>query len=63
MKSLEIPRPIKDVDVPGVGKIYIEFSNTEDCQKAQNALAGRKFSNRVVVTSFFDLDKYHQRDF
>ncbi|CAG5118058.1 unnamed protein product [Candidula unifasciata] len=61
--SLEIPRPIKGVEVPGVGKIFVEFNSIIECQKAQAALTGRKFSNRVVVTSYFDPDRYHRREF
>ncbi|UJR22478.1 hypothetical protein I4U23_025532 [Adineta vaga] len=63
VKSLEIPRPIEGVDVPGVGKIFVEFTSISECQKAQQALTGRKFSNRVVVTSYFDPDRYHRREF
>jgi len=63
VRSLEIPRPIKGVDVPGCGKIFIEFSAIADSQKAQQNLTGRKFSNRVVVTSYYDPDKYHRREF
>ncbi len=32
----------------------MEFTSHEGCQRAHAALAGRKFANRVVVTSFFD---------
>lgn len=63
LKSLEIPRPIKGVEVPGCGKIFLEFNSIIDSQKAQQALSGRKFSNRVVVTSYYDPDKYHRREF
>ncbi|XP_076309478.1 splicing factor U2AF 50 kDa subunit-like isoform X1 [Tachypleus tridentatus] len=63
VKSLEIPRPIEGVDVPGCGKVFIEFNSVIDCQKAQQNLTGRKFANRVVVTSYFDPDKYHRREF
>ena len=125
VRSLEIPRPIQGVEIPGVGKvlrkrkgpcpinyiikliscsltgnqqvwfsgnchdftswipnflsiyhfiifyyfilslfqIFVEFEATDQCQKAQTALAGRKFANRVVVTSFFDPEKYKQRNF
>lgn len=63
VRSLEIPRPVPGVEVPGCGKVFIEFSASGECQKAQHALTGRKFSNRVVVTSYFDPDKYHRRDF
>lgn len=61
--SLEIPRPIRGVEVPGLGKIYVEFCNIMECQRAQAALTGRKFSNRVVVTSYYDPDRYHRREF
>lgn len=63
VKSIEIPRGIKGVEVPGVGKIFVEFNSVIDCRKAQQALTGRKFANRVVVTSFFEPDKYHRREF
>jgi len=63
VKSLEIPRPIQGIDVPGVGKIFVEFTSISECQKAQQALTGRKFANRVVVTSYYDPDRYHRREF
>lgn len=63
VRSIEIPRPIEGVEVPGCGKVYVEFNSIVDCQKAQQALTGRKFSDRVVVTSYFDPDKYHRREF
>jgi splicing factor U2AF subunit len=69
VKSLEIPRPVKSEtgEAPevgsGVGKVFVEFDNVMDCQKAMSTLTGRKFQNRTVVTSFIDIDKYHQRDF
>ncbi|XP_037932888.1 splicing factor U2AF 50 kDa subunit-like [Teleopsis dalmanni] len=63
VRSIEIPRPIRGVDVPGCGKVFVEFNSILDCQKAQQALTGRRFSNRVVVTSYFEPDKYHRREF
>ena len=44
-------------------QIFVEFAATDQCQRAQTALAGRKFANRVVVTSFFDPLKYQRKDF
>ena len=44
-------------------QIFVEFSAPEQCRQAHSALAGRKFANRVVVTSFFDLVKYHNKEF
>ena len=63
VRSVEIPRPVPGVEVPGCGKVFIEYSSVAECQKAQHALTGRKFSNRVVVTSYFEPDKYHRREF
>ena len=76
VKSIEIPRPIEGVDVPGVGKVgvspvrtqtrpqvFVEFVTTADAQKAQHAITGRKFANRVVLTAYFPPDLYHRRQF
>lgn len=63
VKSIEIPRPVPGVEVPGVGKVYVEFGGLPDCQRAHQSLTGRKFANRVVVTSYFDPDLYHRRQF
>lgn len=63
VRSMEIPRPIEGVEVPGLGKVFIEYTNSVECQRAQQSLAGRKFSNRVVITAYFDLDRYHRREF
>merc|ERR1719510_449813 len=63
VKSIEIPRPVPGVEVPGCGKVFVEFYQTSDCQKAQHALTGLKFSGRIVVTSYFEPDRYHRREF
>lgn len=63
VRSLEVPRPIEGVTVPGVGKVYVEFASSTDCAKAQQSLSGRKFANRVVITSYYDPEKYHRREF
>merc|ERR1712127_311118 len=63
VRSIEIPRPVPGVDVPGCGKVYIEFGTTRECEAAQRSLTGRKFANRVVVTSYYRPERYHRRDF
>ncbi|KAL6477119.1 hypothetical protein MHYP_G00156180 [Metynnis hypsauchen] len=63
VRSIEIPRPIDGVEVPGCGKIFVEYGSTADCQKAMQALTGRKFANRVVVTKYYDPDMYHRHEF
>jgi splicing factor U2AF subunit len=52
--ELKIPRPGGGSrQLPGVGKIYVRFDNSESATKALRALAGRKFQDRTVVTSYF----------
>ena len=64
VKSIEIPRPLPGVEVPGCGKVFIEFSTSfPDCLDAQLGLTGRRFDNRVVITSFYNLEKYQRREF
>jgi hypothetical protein len=38
----------------GVGKIFIKYEDAESAKKALQALAGRKFADRTVVTTYFD---------
>lgn len=44
-------------------QIFVEFMTLFDSQKAMQALTGRKFANRMVVTKYCDPDAYHRRDF
>ncbi|XP_047184218.1 splicing factor U2AF 65 kDa subunit-like isoform X2 [Scophthalmus maximus] len=63
VRSIEIPRPVDGVEVPGCGKIFVEYVSAADCQKAMQSLTGRKFANRVVVTKYYDPDMYHRHEF
>jgi hypothetical protein len=36
-----------------VGKIYIKYDTPESAKKALQSLAGRKFADRTVVTTYF----------
>jgi len=63
IRSLQIPRPSSDHQVPGVGKIFIEYATPNEAKTASEALAGRKFASRVVVTSYYDPDKYYRGEF
>ncbi|MEQ2188251.1 hypothetical protein GOODEAATRI_013128 [Goodea atripinnis] len=47
VRSIEIPRPVDGVEVPGCGKIFVEYVSPADCQKAMQALTGRKFQPDV----------------
>lgn len=52
--ALKIPRPSGGSrQSAGVGKIFVKFDSTEASKKALQALAGRKFADRTVVTTYF----------
>uniref|UniRef100_A0A2S2PJY5 U2 snRNP auxiliary factor large subunit n=2 Tax=Schizaphis graminum TaxID=13262 RepID=A0A2S2PJY5_SCHGA len=63
VRSLKIPRPIEGIDVPGCGKVFIEFNSFGDCEKTLQALSGRTFNNRTVLTSYMESEKYHRNEF
>ena len=44
-------------------QIFIEFATSGDAKQASDALAGRKFANRVVVTAYYDPDLYARQEF
>jgi splicing factor U2AF subunit len=51
--EIKVPRPSGTRTNPGVGKIYIKFETKDSAQKALQTLAGRKFADRTVITTFF----------
>lgn len=52
--EMKIPRPSGGSrQSNGVGKIFIKYESTDGARKALQALAGRKFQDRTVVTTFF----------
>lgn len=54
MLDLKVPRPTGGSrQSNGVGKIYVKFETAESADKALRAMAGRKFADRTVVTTFF----------
>ncbi|XP_017018799.1 splicing factor U2AF 50 kDa subunit [Drosophila kikkawai] len=59
VRSLKIPRPVGKSHSPqGCGKVYVQFECVADCEKALKALTGRKFSGRIVMTAYYDPEKY-----
>ena len=53
--SMKIPRPSGGGrQSAGIGKIFIKFEDKESAKKALQALAGRKFADRTVVTTYYD---------
>ncbi|KAI8953840.1 hypothetical protein F4801DRAFT_535800 [Xylaria longipes] len=57
--QMKVPRPIGGSrQSAGVGKIYVKFDSTESAKKALQALAGRKFADRTVVTTYFPEENF-----
>jgi hypothetical protein len=52
--DIKIPRPSGGSrQSAGVGKIFVKFDGPESARKALQSLAGRKFADRTVVTTYF----------
>lgn len=52
--EMKVPRPTGGSrQSPGVGKIYVKFERVEFATGALKALAGRKFADRTVVTTYY----------
>ncbi|KAH7170755.1 hypothetical protein EDB81DRAFT_776570 [Dactylonectria macrodidyma] len=57
--DLKIPRPTGGSrQSAGVGKIFVKFDLTESTTKALKSLAGRKFADRTVVTTYFPEENF-----
>jgi splicing factor U2AF 65 kDa subunit len=57
--ELKIPRPSGGSrQIAGVGKIFVKFDTAESAGKALRALAGRRFADRTVVTTFFSEENF-----
>jgi splicing factor U2AF subunit len=57
--ELKIPRPSGGSrQSAGVGKIFVKFDTPEAAGKALRALAGRKFADRTVVTTYFSEENF-----
>ena len=52
--EMKVPRPSGGSrQSNGVGKIYVKYDTPDSAKKALQALAGRKFADRTVVTTYF----------
>ncbi|XP_021902214.1 splicing factor U2af large subunit B-like isoform X2 [Carica papaya] len=62
--NVVIPRPNPNGEqMPGVGKVFLEYSDTSACANARNLLSGRKFGGNVVIAVYYPEDKYYSRDY
>jgi len=49
---------MEGLSVPGLGKIFVEYSSPEESKVAKKALTGRTFDNKTVECSYLDEAKY-----
>ncbi|KAH8815054.1 hypothetical protein F5884DRAFT_162377 [Xylogone sp. PMI_703] len=57
--EMKVPRPSGGSrQSAGVGKIFVKFETHESAGKALRALAGRKFADRTVVTTYFSEENF-----
>lgn len=62
--DLKIPRPLGGSKLnPGVGKVFVRFEAAESCSAALKTLAGRKFADRTVLTSYYPEENYEVEAF
>ncbi|PIA25055.1 hypothetical protein AQUCO_13000004v1 [Aquilegia coerulea] len=62
--NVVIPRPSStEEQVPGIGKVFLEYSDTLGSARAKAALHGRKFGNNEVVAVFYSEDQYFNSDY
>ncbi|KAI9342475.1 hypothetical protein DFJ73DRAFT_842630 [Zopfochytrium polystomum] len=53
-----IPRAVEGSANENLGKVFVEFEEAHACEAALKALAGRKFADRTVFTSYVDEATY-----
>nr|XP_060630322.1 serine/threonine-protein kinase Kist [Anolis sagrei ordinatus] len=51
--SLFVPK-----ESPGKGHVFVEYTNAGDSKAAQQALSGKRFDGKFVVTTFYPLSAY-----
>ncbi|XP_022775294.1 splicing factor U2af large subunit B-like isoform X5 [Durio zibethinus] len=62
--NVVIPRPNPNGEpLPGVGKVFLEYSDVEGSRKAQAAMNGRKFGENQVIAVFYPENKFAQGEY
>ncbi|KAJ0982655.1 hypothetical protein J5N97_010910 [Dioscorea zingiberensis] len=62
--NVVIPRPGPNLELsPGLGKVFLEYEDTDGSSKARQALNGRKFGGNTVVAVFYPENKFAQGEY
>ncbi|CAK9152511.1 unnamed protein product [Ilex paraguariensis] len=64
LMNVVIPRPDPNGEaVQGLGKVFLEYSDTSGCANARDSLSGRKFGGNTVTAVYYPEDKYKDADY
>ncbi|XP_074285870.1 splicing factor U2af large subunit A-like isoform X1 [Silene latifolia] len=62
--NIVIPRPGPNGELlPGVGKVFLEYADTDGSSKARTGMNGRKFGGNHVVAVFYAENKFAEGDY
>ncbi|KAJ6682097.1 U2 SNRNP AUXILIARY FACTOR LARGE SUBUNIT [Salix koriyanagi] len=62
--NVVIPRPRPNGEnAPGVGKVFLEYADTESSSKARAGMNGRKFDGNQVVAIFYPENKFSHGEY
>ncbi|KAG2319162.1 hypothetical protein Bca52824_012375 [Brassica carinata] len=64
LTSVVIPRPSPSGEpVPGLGKVFLKYVDTDGSSRARSGMNGRKFGGNEVVAVFYPEDKFDQGEY
>eukprot|EP00244_Chara_vulgaris_P012084 TRINITY_DN6254_c0_g1_i1.p1 TRINITY_DN6254_c0_g1~~TRINITY_DN6254_c0_g1_i1.p1 ORF type:complete len:177 (+),score=32.70 TRINITY_DN6254_c0_g1_i1:68-532(+) len=64
LTDLVIPRPSPTgEEVAGVGKVFVQYSDSGAAAKAKASLHGRKFGGNTVIATFYPEDKFSRGEY
>ncbi|CAN8328114.1 unnamed protein product [Cochlearia groenlandica] len=64
LTDVVIPRPSPNGEpVPGLGKVFLKYADTDSSSRARTGMNGRKFGGNEVVAVFYPEDKFEQGDY
>lgn len=60
VKNFVIPKSKTKEGPEYPGKVFIFYETVEQCQRAQNEFAGRRFQGRIIITSYYSEEKFNK---
>lgn len=65
--SVYIPRPSSRDHRPpqqsGVGRVFVEYNDLREAQRARAEVEGRQFANRTIRCDYVSVEQYQRREF